>query len=51
MAAHQIFSRLINTLVVEMMQQPDMAGRRREERMNKSPAIAYFEAVCSFWRT
>jgi len=47
----EIFSRLINTLVLEMMKQPDMYGGRNSARLNKSPSIAYFEAVCSFWRT
>lgn len=82
--AHELFSRLINTLVVEMMKQPDMSiggmcsmcgenhpddyhydsdgdfddfvqrlnqKKMSEERMKKSPSIAYFEAICSFWRT
>lgn len=74
--AYQLFSRLINTLVLEMMKQPDMSSDNHledynydsdedfdeflgrinknntvEERMKKSPSIAYFEAICSFWRT
>ena len=50
-----------------MMKQPDMSKasiddycdfedlanecENNDERLNKSPSIAYFEAVCSFWRT
>jgi len=52
-SVYEILPRLINTLVLEMMKQPDMYEGRYGDtaRMNKSPSIAYFEAVCSFWRT
>lgn len=52
-SVYEIFSRLINTLVLEMMKQPDMYEIYFGDsaRLNKSPSIAYFEAVCSFWRT
>jgi len=40
-AVIEVFSRLINQMIVEMMR-PDAA---------KSEAIAIFEAMCNFWRT
>jgi hypothetical protein len=40
-AIMEVFSRLINQMIVEMMR-PDAA---------KSEAIATFEAMCNFWRT
>ena len=73
-AAYELFTRLINTLVLEMMKEEDEPKQLRDEdydsdedfdaflqrheqlemakaRMSKSPSIAYFEAICSFWRT
>jgi len=75
--SYELFSRLINTLVLEIMKQPDMSNnsnhlddydydsgddfngflerlnnkKMNQARMKKSPSIAYFEAICSFWRT
>jgi len=40
-AIYEVFPRLINQMIVEMMK-PDAA---------KSAAIAIFEALCNFWRT
>lgn len=81
-AAIEVFSRLINTLCVEMMKHMDERQSNKElqeianllevnwstenwkryqakaeeielsrGRLGKSPSIAYFEAICSLWRT
>jgi len=79
-SAYQIFPRLINTMVVEMMKQPAMPDNHcyhwdenlnfdenwknyrkfekdqqkkesQNQRLFKAPSIAFFEAICSFWRT
>jgi len=79
-SAYQIFPRLINTMVLEMMKSPVVADEScfewdentqfdvnwknykkfekeqqkqlgENQRLFKAPSIAFFEAICSFWRT